>query len=148
MHNPDQLTLLAKLFRGFADRSRLAVLSTLLNGPQCVSAVVAATGLTQPNVSNHLSCLRDCGLVTREQRGLFVFYRLTAPAIAQFLTDAEQLVLSAHGLPECPRYEPLDRPDDAPGERKSGPVGPALNGREASKDALPRRRSGSALVQS
>lgn len=67
--DPKDLLLKAKLFRGLADRSRLAVLEALRDGPQCVSEIVAATGLSQPNASTHLSCLGECGLVTRERRG-------------------------------------------------------------------------------
>ncbi|MBI2544891.1 MAG: winged helix-turn-helix transcriptional regulator [Candidatus Rokubacteria bacterium] len=68
MKRPD-LPLQAKLFRGLADPSRLAVLEALRDGPRCVSEVVAATGLSQPNASAHLACLEDCGLVIRDRRG-------------------------------------------------------------------------------
>ena len=56
------IDLQAKLFRGFADPSRLGILDALRNGPLTVSEIVEATSLSQPNVSNHLGCLRDCGL--------------------------------------------------------------------------------------
>jgi DNA-binding transcriptional ArsR family regulator len=52
--------LQAKLFRGFADPSRLSVLVALRNGPLTVGEIVEATGLSQSNASNHLGCLRDC----------------------------------------------------------------------------------------
>ena len=58
------IDLQAKLFRGFADSSRLSILEALREGERTVSDIVQTTGFTQPNVSNHLSCLRDCGLVT------------------------------------------------------------------------------------
>ncbi len=57
--------LQAKLFRGFADPSRLSVLVALREGPLTVGEIVEATGLSQSNASNHLGCLRDCGLVGR-----------------------------------------------------------------------------------
>ena len=66
--------LKAKLFRGFGDASRLSVLEALRDGPRCVSEVVAATRLSQPHASAHLACLGECGLVTRERRGKFVYY--------------------------------------------------------------------------
>jgi DNA-binding transcriptional ArsR family regulator len=56
------------------DPSRLAILEELRGGEQRVSDVVARTGLSQPNVSKHLACLRGCGLVDREQRGREAFY--------------------------------------------------------------------------
>ena len=57
------LALKAKLFRGFADPSRLAILEALRSTPLNVGEIVEATGLSQSNISNHLGCLRDCGLV-------------------------------------------------------------------------------------
>lgn len=54
-----QLTSLkAKLFRGFSDSSRLAILEVLRSGSRTVGEIVEATGLTQSNASNHLGCLR------------------------------------------------------------------------------------------
>ena len=54
-----QLNLKAKLFRGFADPSRLAILEALRSTPLNVGEIVVATGLSQSNISNHLCCLRD-----------------------------------------------------------------------------------------
>ena len=77
----------AKLFRGLADPSRLAILEALRPGPLSVGQIVAATGLSQPNASNHLRCLSECGLVAGEARGRFVDYRLAdlrIPATVRF----------------------------------------------------------------
>jgi ArsR family transcriptional regulator, cadmium/lead-responsive transcriptional repressor len=56
------------------DPSRLAILDELRGGELRVREVVERTGLSQPNVSKHLACLRGCGLVEREQRGREAFY--------------------------------------------------------------------------
>lgn len=100
------LPLKAKLFRGLADPSRLAVLETLRDGPRCVSEVVAATGLSQPNASAHLACLEDCGLVTRERRGKFVYYALADKRVVKVLEEAEAILgkIGAHVF-RCTRYE-------------------------------------------
>lgn len=96
----------AKLFRGFADVSRLAIVEALGSGPQNVGDIVEATGLGQSNVSNHLGCLLDCGLVEREQQGRFVFYRLSDPRVAALLTTADGLLAEvAFGVDGCGRYE-------------------------------------------
>ncbi|MEJ5250189.1 MAG: ArsR family transcriptional regulator, partial [Caldilinea sp.] len=47
--NPKTSELQAKLFRGFADPSRLAILETLRDGPLTVGEIVQATGLSQSN---------------------------------------------------------------------------------------------------
>ena len=100
-----QTDLKAKLFRGFADPSRLRVLEALRQGPHTVSALVDATGLNQSNVSNHLSCLHDCGLVAREQQGRFVSYSLSDPRVEELMILAETLLADvARGIYACTRY--------------------------------------------
>ncbi|HEU5433200.1 MAG TPA: metalloregulator ArsR/SmtB family transcription factor [Thermomicrobiales bacterium] len=99
------LALKAKLFRGFADPSRLSLLEALRNGERNVGDLVAATGLSQSNASNHLACLADCGLVAREQRGRHVFYRLSDPRIAELLGTADVVLAEvARGVAACLRY--------------------------------------------
>ena len=100
--------LQAKLFRGFADPSRLAILEVLRQGPLSVGAIVAATGLSQSNVSNHLRCLSDCGLVLAEQQGRFVHYRLSDERIAELLELADELLAGvARRISECTDYKAL-----------------------------------------
>ncbi len=103
---PSALALKSKLFRGFADPSRLAILDALRNGPLTVGEIVDATGLTQSNTSNHLACLHGCGLVGREQRGKFVSYALTDGRVGLLLGLAEELLADvAHGVYCCTRYD-------------------------------------------
>lgn len=99
------LGLKAKLFRGFSDPSRLAILEVLRGGPFTVTEIVESTGLSQSNVSNHLSCLWDCGLVTREQQGRYVRYRLSDERVDGLLRLADELLSDvAKGVYECTRY--------------------------------------------
>ncbi|MEX2399552.1 MAG: metalloregulator ArsR/SmtB family transcription factor [Rhodothermales bacterium] len=99
-------SLKAKLFRGFADPSRLSIVEALRGGPLSVGQIVEATGLSQSNTSNHLSCLADCGLVSSERDGRFVNYQLSDPRVAELVTLAEELLADvAHGVYACTRYE-------------------------------------------
>lgn len=108
------VTLKAKLFYGFSDTSRLSILEALRDQPLNVSAIVQRTGLSQPNVSNHLSCLRDCGLVTREQQGRFVLYQLSDPRIKTLLSLADALLTDvACGVHDCTRYTLPESPHNA-----------------------------------
>src|SRR5512135_2489633 len=94
----------AKLFRGFSDPSRLSILEALRHGPLTVTDIVQATDLTQSNVSNHLCCLRDCGLVTTEQDGRFIYYQLSDPRIERLLRLADDLLAEvAQGVQQCAR---------------------------------------------
>src|SRR3989337_1629341 len=98
------LAVKAKLFRGFGDASRLSILDSLRHGPLTVSEIIEATGLSQSNVSNHLGCLRDCGLVAAEQEGRFVTYHLSDDRVGDLIATAESLLADvARGGYECTR---------------------------------------------
>ncbi len=100
-----ELAIKSKLFRGFGDSSRLSILDALRNGPLTVAKIVETTGLSQSNTSNHLGCLRDCGLVVAEQNGRFVSYQLSDDRVGDMLALAEALLADvARGVYECTRY--------------------------------------------
>jgi DNA-binding transcriptional ArsR family regulator len=94
----------AKLFRGFADPTRLAVLWSLAEGEKRVVDLVAEVHSSQPNVSGHLACLKECGLVRDRPEGRQVFYRISSPEVLDLLQAAER-VLAVHGqrVRLCPR---------------------------------------------
>ncbi len=103
---PQATAVKAKFFRGFSDPSRLAILDALRNGPLTVGEIVQVTGFNQPNVSNHLACLHDCGLVIREQSGRYVRYRTSDSRVSTLLRLADELLADvARGVYECTRYE-------------------------------------------
>lgn len=101
----ERVQLQAKLFRGFGDPARLAILQSLQSGPMTVTEILTATGMSQSNTSNHLSCLRDCGLVSAEQQGRYVTYRLSDDRVGDLLNLAGLLLADvARGVYECTRY--------------------------------------------
>ncbi len=92
------------LFKGLADGSRLSILEHLRAGPSRVSDVVGATGLTQANVSAHLSCLWGCGLVARERKGREVHYRLI-DGVEELLAAADSvLAVAGTTIGACPNF--------------------------------------------
>lgn len=99
-------TLQARLFRGFSDPSRLSILNLLRKGEQSVGQLVDGTGLSQPNVSAHLACLRECGLVVSRQEGRNVYYTIADERLEDIFLAAED-VLQRVGqrVYECTRYE-------------------------------------------
>ena len=104
--SPQAVQLQAKLFRGLSDPSRLSVLQNLRAGEQSVSQLVEFTGLTQPNVSAHLACLRECGLVVSRQEGRSVFYTLADERMEEVLALAEDILArTAERIFECTRYK-------------------------------------------
>lgn len=107
------LALRAKLFTGFSDPSRLAILEALRGGPLTVGEIVAATGLSQSNTSNHLGCLHDCGLLAREQQGRHVYYRLSDARVADLLALADEVLADvARGIYACTQ---IAQPEGAEG---------------------------------
>lgn len=83
----------AKLFRGFAEPTRVAILLALLDGERRVSDLVDAVGTSQSNISGHLSCLKGCGLVVdRPAERRQVFYSLAGEEVVELLQAAERLL--------------------------------------------------------
>ncbi len=69
--------LRAELAHGLSDVSRQSLLQALRSGERRVVDLVEETGLSQPNVSKHLRCLRGCGLVESDKRGRETFYAIS-----------------------------------------------------------------------
>ena len=58
-----------RIGRALADPTRARILLSLLERPAYPAGLAEDLGLTRPNVSNHLTCLRDCGIVVAEPQG-------------------------------------------------------------------------------
>ena len=103
----DDLALGAKLFRSLGDPMRLAIVELLASGERRVTDLVAELGCSQANVSGHLACLKECGLVLDRPQGRAVLYRLARPELFDLLRSAEAL-LEATGfeIALCPYREP------------------------------------------
>ena len=70
---------LAVAFKALADPARIRLLSFIgaqPSGEACVCYLTRPLGLTQPTVSHHLKVLFDAGLLDRERRGTWVYYRI------------------------------------------------------------------------
>jgi DNA-binding transcriptional ArsR family regulator len=90
---PARTDLVAKYFRGLGDASRLRILELLRDeGELSVGALVERSGLTQPNVSNHLACLRWCGFVETRREHRIVFYRVADERVVEMLDLAHALL--------------------------------------------------------
>lgn len=96
----------AKLFRGFGDPTRLAILEELAGaGELRVKDLVGRLGGSQSNISGHVACLKDCGLLENRPEGRQVFYRISGPEVVAALRAAEELLaVSGHRIELCPNY--------------------------------------------
>ncbi|WFE39344.1 metalloregulator ArsR/SmtB family transcription factor [Micromonospora sp. WMMD998] len=76
---------LAGVLKAFADPARLRLISLIQSAPQgeaSVSDLTAPLGLSQPTVSHHLRILTEAGLLEREKRGVWAYYRVVPASIA------------------------------------------------------------------
>lgn len=87
MTNSQALGALERFGTALADPIRRHILLMLLNGPSYPSELLAEIDTSQPNLSNHLACLRGCGLVHSEREGRRVRYELASNALAHALND-------------------------------------------------------------
>lgn len=79
---PTEVADLDALFRGFADPTRIRILSVLAAGELCVCDIVDLLELPQPTISRHLAYLRRAGLVVSTREWKLAHYRLAEPANA------------------------------------------------------------------
>jgi ArsR family transcriptional regulator len=82
---PDQAEQIAPLLKALADPVRLRLMSLVASDPggeACVCDLNDAFNLTQPTISHHLKVLHDAGLVDREKRGVWAYYRIRPEALA------------------------------------------------------------------
>jgi DNA-binding transcriptional ArsR family regulator len=92
---------LARLGRALADPTRCRILVTLLDGVSYPGQIATHLGLTRSNVSNHLSCLRGCGLVVAAYEGRQVRYALADEHLARALAEMLHVVLAIDPGQEC-----------------------------------------------
>ncbi|WP_375429790.1 ArsR/SmtB family transcription factor [uncultured Friedmanniella sp.] len=95
----DEAERLAALLKAVADPTRLRLLSLLAqasDAERCICDLTAPVGLSQPTVSHHMKILVEAGLLTREQRSKWAYYRLVDGA-AEALTTALLAVVSPPG---------------------------------------------------
>lgn len=93
-----------------ADHTRSRILLTLLDGPGYPASLARALGLTRTNVSNHLACLRGCGIVVPFIEGRRTRYEIADPHLAAALMVLVNVTLSVDESEPC-----LDPCCDVPG---------------------------------
>ncbi|SFT32408.1 DNA-binding transcriptional regulator, ArsR family [Actinopolyspora lacussalsi subsp. righensis] len=93
--------VLARLGRALADPTRCRILVRLLDGAHYPAQLAEQLGLSRSNVSNHLACLRGCGLVVATYQGRQVHYALADEHLAQALSELVQVVLAVEPSDAC-----------------------------------------------
>jgi ArsR family transcriptional regulator, cadmium/lead-responsive transcriptional repressor len=92
---------LARFGRALADPTRCRILIALLDGVSYPGQLATHLGLTRSNVSNHLSCLRGCGLVVATYEGRQVRYALADQHLSRALSELVRVVLAVDTAQPC-----------------------------------------------
>jgi ArsR family transcriptional regulator len=80
---------IAPMLKALADPVRLRLMSLIAShegGEACVCDLTDAFELSQPTISHHLKVLHEAGLISRDKRGVWVFYRAQTTALADLAT--------------------------------------------------------------
>jgi DNA-binding transcriptional ArsR family regulator len=94
-------TALARLGRALADPTRCRILVALLDGVSYPGQLAKQLELSRSNVSNHLACLRGCGLVIATYEGRQVHYGLADAHLARALRELVQVALAVDPAEPC-----------------------------------------------
>ena len=80
-----QMERLAGIFKALGHPVRLRLAVMLLDGERCVCELHAGSARDMSTISSHLSILKNSGVLTSEQRGKNIFYRLCCPCLGDLI---------------------------------------------------------------
>ena len=102
----ERLKLKAKFFRGFADPTRLAILECLRDGEVQATEIAKRLNQSESNISNHLSCLMDCGLIRNRRNGRNIYYSIRIDKVRKMFESADEALRQVYDeIAACVRYE-------------------------------------------
>lgn len=90
-----------RLGRALADPTRMRILVELLEGPTYPADLARCLDLTRSNVSNHLACLRGCGLVVAEPQGRRTRYEIADPHLTRAIEQLVRVVIAVDEGAPC-----------------------------------------------
>ncbi|MFF8962210.1 ArsR/SmtB family transcription factor [Streptomyces globisporus] len=99
------IEVLARFGRALADPIRCRLLLTLREAPAYPSDLAEALGISRTRLSNHLACLRDCGLVVTSPDGRRTRYELADERLGTALDDLRSAVVAVETDRTCPDAE-------------------------------------------
>ena len=96
-----RLDVMNRLGRAMADPTRSRILLSLLEGPGYPAELAQALGLSRSNVSNHLACLRDCGIAVVVSEGRQSRYEVADAHLARALSSLIEVSLAVNEKAPC-----------------------------------------------
>ncbi|MFI6576490.1 ArsR/SmtB family transcription factor [Nocardiopsis sp. NPDC050513] len=96
-----EIDALARFGRALADPIRCRVLLALRDGPAHPAELAEELDIGRTRLSNHLACLRDCGLVVTVPVGRRIRYELADPRLSHALDDLRAAVIAVESDRRC-----------------------------------------------
>ena len=96
-----RVDVMNRLGRAMSDPTRSRILLSLLDAPGYPAKLARDLDLTRTNVSNHLACLRGCGIVVAEPEGRQTRYEIADPHLAAALTALVDVTLAVDESVPC-----------------------------------------------
>ncbi|ONH56273.1 transcriptional regulator [Frankia sp. CcI49] len=137
--------VLARFGHALSDPTRARLLLVLRKGPSYPTELAEILSVSRTNLSNHLACLRGCGLVVAVSEGRRLRYELADSALAHALDDLLSVVLAVdpdHAHDDHAHDDPLDAPAPHHVELSTAEFSPAavaVAGAEPGRDDRPDR---------
>lgn len=103
------LDVKAKFIRAFSDKTRIQILESIKIREKTVSEIVDDLKGNQSNISQHLACLKGCGIIVSRQEGKYMYYSLRNTQIAQLLDLMDAVFIQVEEeVAACERNDELD----------------------------------------
>ena len=88
----NNIDLKAHFIHGLSNKARLTILELLKSNEMTVNEIVEKSQISQSSISQHLSCLKGCGLVSSRQEGKYVYYQIKDRQILELLKLIDSVV--------------------------------------------------------
>lgn len=86
----------AELIHGFSNKTRLQILECIQHQEKTVSQIVEEIDGNQSSISQHLACLRGCGLIVSRQEGKYVYYSIRNEHVSKLLNMFDDVLMDVH----------------------------------------------------
>jgi DNA-binding transcriptional ArsR family regulator len=90
-----------KFLRGFSDKTRIQILDCLKDKEKTVSEITEEINGNQSNVSQHLACLKGCGIIVGRQEGRYCYYSIRNEQIRDLLTMFDVILADVESKVAC-----------------------------------------------
>ena len=84
--------MIANIFKALSSPVRVKIIEMLKKGPLCVCNIIEGLGMEQSNTSQHLTVLKNAGIVDSRKEGLKVIYNLKYPRILDMIESVEDIL--------------------------------------------------------